>query len=134
MPTPGVEPPPGQRRLPASHPASAACHGVVLRRDAAARPLASPIVVVTILAALRDLGYVDGKNVQLEFRYADQRIDRYAGCHERLGPLNVDVIVTHSVGVTFAHNATATIPIVMAVGLDLVATGSSPAWPIPAAT
>jgi putative tryptophan/tyrosine transport system substrate-binding protein len=72
---------------------------------------------------LRDLGYVDGKTVQVESRFADGREDRLPGLAAELVAINVDVIATYATGVYAAHDATATIPIVMATGGDLVAMG-----------
>src|SRR2546430_467146 len=44
--------------------------------------------------ALRDLGYVDGQNVGIEYRFAEGKLDRLAGFAAELGRLKVDVIVT----------------------------------------
>jgi putative ABC transport system substrate-binding protein len=74
-------------------------------------------------AGLRDLGYVEGKNLQIEFRFADGDNDRLPGLANELVRLNVDVIVTYSTGVPAAQRATATIPVVMATYTDAVATG-----------
>jgi putative ABC transport system substrate-binding protein len=72
---------------------------------------------------LRDLGYAEGKNIHIEFRFSEGDEDRLPGLASELVGLNVDVIVTYATGVFAARRATATIPIVMAVGPDLVATG-----------
>ena len=72
---------------------------------------------------LKDLGYVDGKTVEIEPRYADGREDRLPGLAADLVAMNVDVIVTYATGIYAAHSATTTIPIVMATGGDLVAVG-----------
>src|SRR6266850_3202249 len=63
---------------------------------------------------LRDLGYVEGKNVLFEYRYAAVNLDRAASLVGELVQLKVDVIVspTHS-GILAAKQATKTIPIVM---------------------
>jgi len=73
--------------------------------------------------ALGDLGYVEGGNLHIEFRYADADLDRLPALAAELVGLNVDIIVTYSVGTVAARRATATIPIVQAVGNDLVAAG-----------
>jgi len=73
--------------------------------------------------ALADLGYVEGKNLHIEFRYADADLDRLPALATELVGLNIDVIVTYSVGTDAARRVTATIPIVQAVGSDLVAAG-----------
>ena len=74
--------------------------------------------------ALRDLGYVEGKNIHFEFRSAGGRPDRLADLAAELVHANVDVIVaSQTPAVTAAKNATRTIPIVMAPAGDPVATG-----------
>jgi len=73
--------------------------------------------------AMGDLGYVEGKNLHIEFRYADADLDRLPALAAELVGLNVDIIVTYSVGTNAARRVTATIPIVQAVGSDLVAAG-----------
>jgi putative ABC transport system substrate-binding protein len=73
---------------------------------------------------LRDLGYVEGKNITIEYRWADGQYDRLPGLAAELVRLNVDVIVTHGTpGTKAAKQATSRIPIVMAVAGDAVATG-----------
>jgi putative ABC transport system substrate-binding protein len=75
------------------------------------------------LAELRDLGYVEGRNLHVEFRFSDADENRLLGPAVELVGLNVDVIVTYANGVFAAQRATMTIPIVQAVGPDLVALG-----------
>jgi putative tryptophan/tyrosine transport system substrate-binding protein len=72
---------------------------------------------------LGDLGYVEGRNLHIEFRYADADLDRLYALAAELVGLNVDIIVTYSVGTVAAWRVTATIPIVQTVGNDLVAAG-----------
>lgn len=73
---------------------------------------------------LREHGYVDGRNIVLEYRFADGRADRLAGMAAELVRLKVNVIVTESTPAALAvSNATKSIPIVMAVGSDPVKTG-----------
>ena len=77
-------------------------------------------------AGLRDLGYVEGKNVEIEFRFAEGQFDRLPGLADELVSLQVDVLVTHStVGALAAKKATATnrIPVVMTNVGDAVGTG-----------
>ena len=75
-------------------------------------------------SGLLDLGYVEGKNIVIEFRWADGNESRLRELATELVRLNVDVIVTHATaGALAAKQATTTIPIVMAVGGDAVATG-----------
>src|SRR6266849_8416816 len=64
---------------------------------------------------LHALGYSEGQNIKVEFRYTDGRSDRAEEYAEELVRLNVDVIVAHyAVAVSAAMAATRTIPIVMA--------------------
>jgi putative ABC transport system substrate-binding protein len=63
-------------------------------------------------AGLRDLGYVEGKNLTIEFRFAEGQYDRLPALAAELVRLKVDIIVTHSApGAIAAKDATATIPI-----------------------
>jgi putative ABC transport system substrate-binding protein len=73
---------------------------------------------------LRDLGYVEGKNLVIEFRWAEGKYDRLPDLAAELIGLKVDVLVTHSTpGVRAAKRATRTVPIVMAVTGDAVTLG-----------
>jgi putative ABC transport system substrate-binding protein len=75
-------------------------------------------------AGLRDLGYVEGKNLVIEYRWAEEKYDRLPELAAELVRLKVEVIVTPgNPGIIAAKNATTTIPIVMAVSGDPVATG-----------
>ena len=63
---------------------------------------------------LRDLGYVDGKNIVIESRFAEGKLDRFPDFAAELVRLKVDVIVTGgSPGTQAAQQATRTIPLVM---------------------
>ncbi len=73
---------------------------------------------------LRDLGYVEGKNLNIEVRWARGHYERLPALAAELVGLQVDVLVTHATpGTWAAKRATTTIPIVMAVSGDAVATG-----------
>ena len=75
-------------------------------------------------AGLRDLGYVEGRNVVLEIRYADGHDDKLAGLAAELVRLNPDVIIAQSGVASLAvRNKTRTIPIVMASSGDAVRQG-----------
>jgi putative tryptophan/tyrosine transport system substrate-binding protein len=64
---------------------------------------------------LHALGYSEGRNIKVEFRYTDGRSDRAEEFAEELVRLKVDVFVAHfAIGVSAAMAATRTIPIVMA--------------------
>jgi putative ABC transport system substrate-binding protein len=80
--------------------------------------------VTAFRAGLRDLGYVEGKDIVIEFRWAEGQYDRLPALAEELVRLNVDVIVTHAApGAFAAKKATSTIPIVITAIADLVAFG-----------
>jgi putative ABC transport system substrate-binding protein len=73
---------------------------------------------------LRELGYVEGKNIAIEYRLAQGKLDRLFDLAAELVRLKVDVIVTPStLDAVAAQRATRTIPIVMAASGDAVATG-----------
>ena len=73
---------------------------------------------------LREQGYEEGKNLTLEYRYADGKLDRLAQLARELVELKVDVIVVGGTSVAVAaKNATSTIPIVVAGAGDLVEAG-----------
>ena len=79
---------------------------------------------------LKELGYIEGKNVVLEYRSAEGQLGRLPAMAAELERLKVDVIVTGGPEATRpARNATATIPIVMAQDSNPLETASSPAWP-----
>ena len=64
---------------------------------------------------LRDLGYVEGRNLIIEYRSADGRAERFSDLASELVRLEVDLIVTRGTPATRAvQNATGTIPVVMA--------------------
>lgn len=76
------------------------------------------------LQGLRDLGYIEGQNITIEYRWAAGKVDRLPALAEELVRLRVDVIVAQATPVVqAAKNATRTIPIVMAGAADPVGTG-----------
>jgi putative ABC transport system substrate-binding protein len=76
------------------------------------------------LQGLRDLGYVEGKNILIEFRTTGGKSERRPELAAELVQLKVDVIVADTAGeVAAAKNATATIPIVMRSVSDPIALG-----------
>jgi len=80
--------------------------------------------VAAFRAGLRSLGYVEGKDVAIEFRWAEGQYDRLPALAAELVRLNVDVIVTHAApGAFAAKRATSTIPIVITAIADLLALG-----------
>jgi putative tryptophan/tyrosine transport system substrate-binding protein len=73
---------------------------------------------------LRDLGYEEGRNLAIEYRWAERKLDRLPSLAADLVALKVDIIVTHgSPGSRAAKQATGTILIVIAVIGDPVANG-----------
>lgn len=73
---------------------------------------------------LRDHGYIEGRNVRLDYRFADGHADRLAPMVAELLKRNVDLIVTESaLAAVAASKATKTIPIVMAVATNPVIAG-----------
>jgi putative ABC transport system substrate-binding protein len=73
---------------------------------------------------LRELGWVEGQNIVIDYRYAEGRVDRLPDLAAELVRLKVDLIVSGGTqGVTAAKNATETIPIVMITVRDPVGTG-----------
>jgi putative tryptophan/tyrosine transport system substrate-binding protein len=71
---------------------------------------------------LRDLGYVEGKNILIEYRYAEGKPDRLLSLVRELVQLKVDILVV-TAAFRAAKQATKTIPIVMVTTGDPVATG-----------
>src|SRR6476660_3268720 len=73
---------------------------------------------------LRDLGYVEGKNIVIHFRYAEGKTDRFPSMIAELLQRKVDILVSGtSQAIRVAKQATQTIPIVMAITGDPVADG-----------
>jgi putative ABC transport system substrate-binding protein len=73
---------------------------------------------------LRDLGYVEGRNIVIEYRYAGEKYERLPALAAELVRLKVDVIVSHGTpGPLAAKHATSVIPIVMTSAGDPVASG-----------
>ncbi len=73
---------------------------------------------------LQELGYVEGQNIAIEYRWAEGRYERLPGLAAELVRLSVDVIVTHGTQAARAvKQATTTIPIVMATSGDPVGAG-----------
>src|SRR5215471_512778 len=82
-----------------------------------------PLRINAFRQGLHTLGYTEGKNIVIEYRYAEGKLDRLPDLATELMRLGVDVIVTGTVpGVLAAKNASSTIPIV-SITADPVAAG-----------
>jgi len=80
--------------------------------------------VAAFVQRLRELGWIDGRNLTIEYRWAEGRNERYAEIAAEFVRLKVDVIVTNGTPPALAaKQATAVIPIVFAAVLDPVGTG-----------
>jgi ABC-type uncharacterized transport system substrate-binding protein len=90
----------------------------VLRQGSAPDPL-----VEALRQGLRDLGYVEGRNVHIEYRWAEGKAARLPDLAAELVRLKVDVIVAGGTDSLAARRTTATIPIVMPVSVDPVGLG-----------
>jgi putative tryptophan/tyrosine transport system substrate-binding protein len=85
---------------------------------------AVPSVFETFRQGLRDLGYVEGQNLRLEYRFAEWQLERLPALAAELVRLQPDVIVTYSTpGALAAKHATTTIPIVIGSAAGLVEQG-----------
>jgi len=83
-----------------------------------------PTMVNVLPAALRDLGYVEGRNLVVDRRFAEDRFDRLPGLARELVQLRPDAIAAVSgQAIQAARDATATIPIIMVISTDPVARG-----------
>ena len=87
-------------------------------------PSTSPARRKAFQQGLRELGYVEGKNIIIEWRFAEEKFDRLPALAAELVRLKVDIIVTAGPQATRpAKQATSTIPIVMAQDPDPIGDG-----------
>jgi putative ABC transport system substrate-binding protein len=87
-------------------------------------PAVLPEGIESFRRGLRDLGWVEGQNIVLEYRWGEGRYDRLHELAEELVRLKVDIIVApSSVYVEAARRATSTIPIIFAVHADPIGSG-----------
>jgi putative ABC transport system substrate-binding protein len=75
------------------------------------------------VARLRELGWIENRTIAIEYRWSEGRTERYAEIAAEFVRLNVDIIVTVGSAVPTVRQATTTIPIVFAVGIDPVGSG-----------
>lgn len=112
---------PGAALVGAQAPQSGKVHRIGVL-SGGSRP--NPAAPSPLREGLRELGWVDGKNIVLELRFAEGRQDRLPGLAAELVNLKVDVIVTFgSPAAVAAKKATSTIPIVLGVIGDPVQIG-----------
>src|SRR5229473_490651 len=87
-------------------------------------PLAMSQWVAAFLQRLRELGWIEGRNVAIEYRWAEGHSERFAEFAAEFVRLKVDVILTHNTPpVLAAKQATSIIPIVFATAGDPVGSG-----------
>jgi putative ABC transport system substrate-binding protein len=88
-------------------------------------PSDRPPLLAAFRQRLRELGWVEGQNIVIDYRYAEGRVDRLPDLAAELVRLKVDLIVAAAgtQAATAAKNATGTIPIVMIAVRDPVGTG-----------
>ena len=80
--------------------------------------------VEALRQGLRERGYVEGKNITIEYRGAEGKLDRIPSIVQELVQLKVDILIAPvPQAIRAATQATKTIPIVMVAGMDPVATG-----------
>jgi putative ABC transport system substrate-binding protein len=104
---------------PAQTPGKVARLGVMLFSTPPTEPNLPALV-----AGLRELGYVEGRNLALEYRYAEGRPERFGELATQLAALKPDVIVVLGGDmVPFVKRATSTIPVVMLTSQDPVEGG-----------
>src|SRR5437867_5106808 len=90
----------------------------------AASPSANAARAEAFRQGLRELGYVEGKNIVIEWRFAEEKLDRLPSLAAELVRLKVDIIVTAGpIPTRAAKEATSTIPIVMTQDPDPVGNG-----------
>ena len=108
-----------QSATTAQQPAKVPRVGVLVRDSPPADRFLEPF-----RQGLRDLGYVEGQNIVVEYRWAEGRSDRAAALAAELVRLKPDVIVAFTTpAIHAARNATKTIPIVMGAAADPMGTG-----------
>src|SRR5262249_43602789 len=79
--------------------------------------------VAAFVQRLRELGWIEGRTVAIEYRWAEGRIERYAEIAAEFVRLKVDVIVTVGIALSAAKQATSVIPFSFAGGVAPLGTG-----------
>ena len=89
----------------------------------AATPATWSLFIAAFVRRLRELGWIEGRTIAIEYRWAEGRDERFAEIAAEFVRLKVDVIVTAGGAVLAAKQATSLIPIVFAVAADPVGGG-----------
>jgi putative tryptophan/tyrosine transport system substrate-binding protein len=89
----------------------------------AATPSAWREWVAAFVRRLHELGWIEARNIAIEYRWAEGREERYAAIADEFVRLKVNVIVTSGAAVVAAQQATSAIPIVFGVANDPLSTG-----------
>jgi putative ABC transport system substrate-binding protein len=90
----------------------------------ASTPAAQGHMVAALVQRLRELGWIEGRTIEIEYRWAEGRNERYGEIAAEFVRRRVDVIITHGTQAsTAAKQATSVIPIIAAVVGDPVGTG-----------
>jgi putative tryptophan/tyrosine transport system substrate-binding protein len=98
----------------------------------AVRPASAASVIESFQREFSKLGYVDGKNIIFEYRYAEGKLDRLPALADELVRLKVNVIIApNTPAAVAARNATKTIPIVFIDVTDPIAAGLVDSLPRP---
>jgi len=98
----------------------------------ATTPSAESQRVAALVQRLREFGWIESRNLTIEYRYAEGRGERYTELAAEFVRLNVDVIVTYGTpAVAATKQATAVIPIVFAVAGDPIGSGLVASLPRP---
>jgi putative ABC transport system substrate-binding protein len=82
--------------------------------------------VAAFVQRLHELGWIEGRTVALEYRWAEGRTERVAEIVTEFVRLNVDIIVTGGIGVPAAKQSASNIPVVFAIATDPVGSGFVP--------
>jgi hypothetical protein len=91
--------------------------------DAKADGIVTATGTAAFVAHLRELGWIENRNVAIEYRWSEGRTERYAEIAAEFVWMKVDVIVTVGSAVPTVRQATSVIPIVFAVAIDPVGSG-----------
>ena len=89
----------------------------------AATPATWGLFVAAFVRRLLELGWIEGRTIAIEYRWAEGRDERFAEIAAEFVRLKVDVIVTAGATIVAAKQATSLIPIVFAVAADPVGAG-----------